>query len=103
VADLRASVPTAFQHTATDPGADVFRLEILVARAEVRLELSPHSLTLNCLLFAGAAPLGACVSPAVQAGFADSEALRGFNLALVADCSEGVTAAAAVYRSYLHA
>jgi hypothetical protein len=81
----------------------VFGLEILVARAEVRLELSPHSLTLNCLLFAGTAPLGACMSPAVQAGFADSETLWGFSLALVAECGKGVAAAAAVYRSYLHA
>lgn len=85
VADLRASVASAFQQPATNPSADMFSFHILVARTEMSFELSPQSLALNGLLLTRTASLRTCMASAVQPGLAGSKTLRWLYCALVAD------------------
>ncbi|GFF32017.1 unnamed protein product [Aspergillus udagawae] len=73
----------------------MFGFNILVARSEVGLELPPHGLTFNGLLFPSAASLSASVSATVQACFANTETPRRFNRALMAHSyNRGATTAA---------
>jgi hypothetical protein len=54
-------VSLAFQQATAYPGADVFRFNILVDRTKMRLQFTPHRLSLNRFLFTGTASLSAGV------------------------------------------
>ena len=103
VTDLRACVPSAFQHTATDPGTDMLSLKVLITWPQMRFELPADSLTLDGLLLAGTASLSAGVTATVQAGLANAEALRRFHLALRTHCCECVAPTTALNGHILEA
>ncbi|KAJ5204275.1 uncharacterized protein N7498_005154 [Penicillium cinerascens] len=92
VTEFRACVSSAFQHSTTYPSADVFRLNILIERTKVRLELATKSLALNGLLFSRAASLGARMTATMQGGLALAETLGMLNITLVTDAHRGVAA-----------
>lgn len=96
VTDLRTCVPSAFQHTATDPGTDMLSLKVLVTRSQMGFELPADSLTLDSFLLAGTASLSARMTATVQAGLADAEALRRFHLSLGTNCCERIASTTAL-------
>lgn len=83
--ELGACMPPTFQHAATHPSADMFGLHIFITWAEMRLELSPQSLTLNRLLFAGTTALSTRMPTTMQASLADAKTLRVLKSTLVAN------------------
>lgn len=94
VAYLRTGVSSAFQRPITDPGTDMLGLHVLIARTEMRPELSSHGLTFNRLLFTRAASLRAGMPATVQACFAHAEALWLLDGTLVTNARHGVAATA---------
>lgn len=92
VAEFRACVSSAFQRPTTNPRANVLCLDILVERTKMGLELAPHRLTLNGLLFSGTASLSTGVAATMQGCLALAETLGRLDIALVADTQRAVTA-----------
>ena len=70
-------VSSTFQHSITYTGAYVLCFYILVGGAKMALELAAQSLALHGFLFSWTTSFQACMSTAVQRGFASAETLRG--------------------------
>jgi hypothetical protein len=84
VTELRAGVSPAFQRSTTDPGANVFCLDVFVNGTEVWFKLAASSLAFNGPLFSGTASFRAGVATTMQSRLAYAETLRRLDIALVA-------------------
>lgn len=92
VAELRAGMSSAFQHSTAYPRANVFSFNFLLGRTKMRLEFPAGSLTLNRHLLSRAASFSACMSSAMQSCLALPEALRRIKAALMTDTHRSVAA-----------
>lgn len=82
-------MPSAFQRAATNPCANMFSFNIFVCRTEMRLELSPNSLSLDSFLLSWATSFCTCMTATVKVGFTHAETLRSLDISLMANSHRG--------------